>query len=67
MTFLGQLPAVRPQSGAPVSTLLLLVRHWRHSRERRSRNLAELRSLDASRLQDIGLTPDARARMLHLP
>ena len=39
--------------------LLALMRH----RSRRRRNLAELRALDACRLQDIGLSEAARARM----
>ena len=39
--------------------LLELVRH----RSRRRRNLAELRALDACRLQDIGLSEAARSQM----
>ena len=40
--------------------LLEAVRH----RARRRKNLAELRALDACRLEDIGLSPVARSRML---
>ena len=40
--------------------LLAMVRH----RSRRRRNLAELRALDAGRLQDIGLSEAARAQMI---
>ena len=47
----------------PVMTrhrLLEIVRH----RARRRRNLAELRALDTCRLEDIGLSAAARARMI---
>ena len=40
--------------------LLEIVRH----RARRRKNLAELRALDACRLEDIGLSATARARMI---
>ncbi|MDX1575340.1 MAG: hypothetical protein R3285_04045 [Kiloniellales bacterium] len=40
--------------------LLELVRH----RSRRLKNLAELRALDSARLQDIGLSEEARARIV---
>jgi uncharacterized protein YjiS (DUF1127 family) len=40
--------------------LLEIVRH----RARRRKNLAELRALDACRLEDIGLSAAARARMV---
>lgn len=33
-------------------------------RVRRKRNLAELRALDAGRLEDIGLSEEARARIV---
>jgi uncharacterized protein YjiS (DUF1127 family) len=39
-----------------------MVRH----RSRRRRNLAELRALDSGRLQDIGLSEAARARMARM-
>ena len=48
----GQVRATRPGHG-----LLEMVRH----RSRRRRNLAELRALDSCRLQDIGLSEQARA------
>jgi uncharacterized protein YjiS (DUF1127 family) len=51
--------ATRPH-GHPVSALLAAAR----TRGRRSRNLAELAALDGNRLQDIGLTRAARARMV---
>ena len=50
-----QLRAARPGHG-----LLEMVRH----RSRRRRNLAELRALDTCRLQDIGLSEQARARII---
>jgi len=37
-----------------------MVRH----RTRRKKNLAELRALDACRLQDIGLSEQARSRII---
>ncbi len=51
----GQLRAARPGHG-----LLEMVRH----KSRRRRNLAELRALDTCRLQDIGLSAQARARII---
>jgi uncharacterized protein YjiS (DUF1127 family) len=39
-------------------------RSWAAHRSRRRRNLAELRALDSGRLQDIGLSEAARARMV---
>ncbi len=51
----GQLRAARPGHG-----LLEMVRH----KSRRRRNLAELRALDTCRLQDIGLSEKARARII---
>ena len=42
-----------------VSGMLGLIRNWSH----RNRNLAELKNLDAERLQDIGLTEYARAQI----
>ena len=42
-----------------VFAMLGLVRRWRQ----RSRNLAELRGLDADRLEDIGLSEHARERI----
>lgn len=51
----GRLPRARPGHG-----LLEMVRH----RTRRRRNLAELRALDACRLQDIGLSEQARSRII---
>ena len=51
----GQLRAARPGHG-----LLEKVRH----KTRRRRNLAELRALDTCRLQDIGLSAQARARII---
>ena len=50
----GQIRAARPGHG-----LLEMVRH----RSRRRRNLAELRALDSCRLEDIGLSEAARARL----
>ncbi len=50
-----RLPATKPGHG-----LLEMVRH----RSRRRRNLTELRALDACRLQDIGLSEQARARII---
>ncbi len=47
--------ATRPGHG-----LLEMVRQ----RSRRRRNLTELRALDACRLQDIGLSEQARARII---
>lgn len=35
-----------------------------HRRARRNRNLAELRALDACRLADIGLSEEARGRIV---
>ncbi len=64
MTLQLFLPAQRPRASAVGAKLFRRLRHWQHGRTRRSRNLAELRTLDADRLQDIGLSPDARARML---
>ncbi len=54
-TWNGPARASRPGHG-----LLEMVRH----RSRRRRNLAELRALDSGRLQDIGLSEAARARMV---
>ena len=51
----GQLQAAKPGHG-----LLEMVRH----KSRRRRNLAELRALDTCRLQDIGLSEQARARII---
>jgi uncharacterized protein YjiS (DUF1127 family) len=51
----GRLRTARPGPG-----LLALV----HYRSRRRRNLAELRALDACRLQDIGLSEQGRARIV---
>jgi len=51
----GQMRATRPGHG-----LLEMVRH----RTRRKKNLAELRALDACRLEDIGLSEAARARII---
>ena len=48
------------QVGGPVSALFGLFRHW----GQRSRNLAEFKTLDADRLQDIGLTEHARAQLI---
>ena len=48
-------PGIRAGHG-----LLEAMRH----RSRRRRNLAELRSLDSCRLQDIGLSEAARARIV---
>ena len=53
-------PASTRPHGHPVSALLEIVR----DRRQRSRNLAELAALDASRLQDIGLTKATRARIV---
>ncbi len=50
-----RLRATRPGHG-----LLEMVRHG----ARRRRNLAELRALDTCRLQDIGLSAQARARII---
>jgi uncharacterized protein YjiS (DUF1127 family) len=50
-----QLRATRPGHG-----LLEMLRH----KSRRRRNLAELRALDMCRLQDIGLSAQARARII---
>ncbi len=50
-----RLPATKPGHG-----LLEMVRR----RSRRRRNLTELRALDACRLQDIGLSEQARARII---
>ena len=51
----GQLHLTRPGHG-----LLEMLRHG----ARRRRNLAELRALDTCRLQDIGLSAQARARII---
>lgn len=51
----GQLRATGADHG-----LLEMVRH----RSRRRRNLAELRALDTCRLQDIGLSEEAWARII---
>lgn len=48
------------RSAVSVSTLVELVRH----RRQRSRNRAELMTLDAARLQDIGLSEEARAEII---
>jgi uncharacterized protein YjiS (DUF1127 family) len=55
-----QLAKLSERVGAPVSALFGLVR----CRGRRNRNLSELKTLDAERLHDIGLTEAARARIV---
>ncbi len=50
----------RPQAPKPGLGLLAMVRH----RARRRRTLAELRALDGGRLADIGLSQEARARIV---
>jgi hypothetical protein len=51
----GQLHLTKPGHG-----LLEMLRYG----TRRRRNLAELRALDSCRLQDIGLSAQARARII---
>ena len=46
--------------GGSVSALFELIRQ----KDQRKRNLTELQTLDAERLQDIGLSEDARARIV---
>ena len=57
-------PRKRRGAGRPKITVgngvLGMMRHL----SRRKRNLAELRSLDSCRLQDIGLSEAARARIV---
>lgn len=52
---------VKPDAWAAgfVFAMLDLVRRW----QQRGRNLAELRGLDADRLEDIGLSEHARERI----
>jgi uncharacterized protein YjiS (DUF1127 family) len=53
-------PPARQRVARPALALIEVARHSR----RRDRNLAELRALDGVRLDDIGLTRQARARIL---
>jgi uncharacterized protein YjiS (DUF1127 family) len=55
-----QIAILGERVGSSVFALFGLVRH----RGQRNRNLAELKTLDAQRLQDIGLTEDARAQIM---
>ena len=50
----------RNRVGASFPALFEQVRH----RRRRLRNLAELKTLDGERLQDIGLSEEARRRII---
>ena len=53
-------PKTAPRGGVSVSKLVELVRH----RRQRSRNRAELMTLDAAGLQDIGLSHEGRTRII---
>ena len=55
-----QIPIRGKQSAGPVSMLFESVRQ----RRARSQNLAELRALDGTRLQDIGLSEQGRAQII---
>ena len=55
-----QAPKSGRRGSVSVSALVELVRH----RRQRSRNRAELMTLDAARLQDIGLSEEARAQII---
>ncbi len=55
-----QIPIRGKQSAGPVSVLFESVRQGRA----RSQNLAELRALDGTRLQDIGLSEQGRTQII---
>ena len=57
-----EIPAARTWMGHSVAALLERLRR----QARRDQNLAELMALDSDRLQDIGLSERARARIAHL-
>ncbi len=60
MSIQMQVPIRGKQSAGPVSALFESVRQ----RRARSRNLAELRALDGTRLQDIGLSEQGRTQII---